>query len=554
MVIKTLNLLSLHVLKITFILVFLSGPDFMYGQGSPYQYYYRVCFRDKGENSISGFTPGELLSERAVRRREKAGIPVPDISDIPVSAGYIDQISALGFRLHCTSKWINSALFKTETPADINDILNLPFVLNVKTVKIPGTKSQFSDKLDFSFKLDDPMVYNRSISLINGLLLHYSGFNGKDILIAVLDGGFLYTDNASSLVDLRNRKGIKSTYDFVSNTRFVYDYNSHGTSVLSVIAGSIPGVIEGTAPGADFLLLRTEDTSSEFPVEEDYWAAGAEFADSAGADIVSSSVGYNVFDDPSMNYKYSDLDGKTAFITRAAGIAASKGIMVFNSAGNERNNVWIHIIAPADGVHVVAVGAVDGNNLISSFSSSGPSADGRIKPDNTAMGVSIPVQLNQNTIAGANGTSFSCPVLSGITACLMQAVPNAINDEIIRVLHSSGDRFQRPDSLYGYGTPDMINALAKLQETYVRIPDNESVVSPNPSTGDIEITFRVPPENLVIEIYSLPGKSIFKKNYPGYAGRTIRISELQNREEGLYLVRLITGNGTFVHKVIKLKN
>ena len=166
----------------------------------------------------------------------------------------------MGFRLHCTSKWINSALFKTETPADINGILSLPFVLNVKIVKIPGAKSQFSDKLDFSFNLDDPMAYNRPVSLINGLPLHYSGYNGKDILIALLDGGFRYTDNASSLADLRSRKGIKSTYDFVSNNRFVYDYNSHGTSVLSVIAGTIPGVIEGTAPGADFLLLRTEDT------------------------------------------------------------------------------------------------------------------------------------------------------------------------------------------------------------------------------------------------------------------------------------------------------
>ena len=255
-----------------------------------------------------------------------------------------------------------------------------------------------------------------------------------------------------------------------------------------------------------------------------------------------------------MNYKYSDMDGKTAYITRAADIATSKGIMVFNSAGNERNKTWIHIIAPADGESVEAVGAVDGNNLISSFSSSGPSADGRIKPDNVAMGVNIPVQINQNTIAGSNGTSFSCPVLSGITACLMQAVPKANNTDIMQVLHSSADRFGKPDSLYGYGIPDMVCALIKLQETYLNTPDMGSVISPNPTTGDIDITFRQPPGKLIIEIYSASGKSLFKKIYPEYAGRTISIHELQNREQGLYIVRLITGNGTFVHKVIKLKN
>ncbi len=208
-----------------------------------------------------------------------------------------------------------------------------------------------------------------------------------------------------------------------------------------------PVSIEGTAPGADFWLMRTEDTESEFPVEEDFWVAGAEFADSLGADIISSSLGYFAFDDPSMNYKYSDMDGNTAFITRAADIAASKGILPVNSAGNERDNAWIHIIAPSDGDTVLAVGAVDGNNSISVFSSAGPSYDRRIKPDVVAQGVSVPVQVNTSVVERAGGTSFSCPVISGMCACIMQAVPEASDSDIIAALHSSSDRFLTPDSL-----------------------------------------------------------------------------------------------------------
>jgi serine protease AprX len=535
------------------LLVHILLADYLQGQEITYNYYYRVYFRDKGENGLLTFKSIDLLSERAIKRREKAGIAVPSLNDIPVFKEYLKNISNLGFRLHCTSKWINSAVFKTELPSDINLLLSLPFVQDVKVVKRPSSKSQFRNKLDFTYELSDSPAFDRPISMIGGIPLHNSGYNGQDILIAVLDGGFQYADKATSLSNLINSKRIKSTYDFVRNNAFVYNYSNHGTAVLSVLAGKLPGLIEGTAPGSDYLLLRTEDTSSEFPVEEDFWTAGAEYADSAGADIISSSLGYFQFDDPSLNYKYSDMDGNTAFITRAAEIAASKGMMIFNSAGNERDRPWTYLIAPSDGKKVVAVGAVDGNNLISTFSSSGPSADGRVKPDNAVMGVSIPVQADQNTIIRSSGTSFSCPVLSGITACLMQAVPKAINTDIIQVLHSSADRFDKPDALYGYGMPDMINALLKLQDKYVKIPDNEIMISPNPTNGEFDITFRQPPVRLVIEIYTFSGRSIYRTEFPEFAGRIITINELQDMEQGIYIVRIICSNGIFVDKVIKLR-
>ena len=228
-------------------------------------------------------------------------------------------------------------------------------------------------------------------------------------------------------------------------------------------------------------------------------------------DIISSSLGYFHFDDSALNYKITDLDGNTSFVTRAADIAASKGILVVNSAGNERNGTWKYIILPADGDSVLSAGAVDGNTLIAGFSSAGPSADGRIKPDNVTMGVDVPVQIAENSTGRANGTSFSCPVLSGMAACLMQAVPAAVNYDIIRVIHSGADRYNSPDSLYGYGIPDMVKALTKLQDLYIEMPDGDAVVSPNPTFGYFEIIFRDPPGDVTLEIFSVTGKLIYQE-------------------------------------------
>jgi serine protease AprX len=536
---------------ITVLLLFVA--DLLPGQVLTYSYFYRVYLKDKGSVTTASYAPEDLLSPRAINRRQKSGIAF-GYSDIPVNKDYINQISAAGFRLHCTSKWMNSALFKTQSPADLSILMELPFVSEIKIVKKPGMKRILTDKLYFRLITADIPPYDRPVTMVNGFPLHNAGFDGKNVLIAILDGGFIDADKISSASVLRSRHGIISTYDFVTNDKSVYNSSSHGTAVLSVLAGKMPGYIEGTAPGADYLLLKTEDVASEFPCEEDFWAAGAEYADSSGADIISSSLGYFNFDDPSLNYKYSDLDGNTAFVTKAAVFAASKGILVVNSAGNERNGTWKRIIFPADGNSVVAVGAVDGNNLISDFSSAGPSADGRIKPDNVTMGVSVPVQTSTNTFFRSNGTSFSCPVLSGMAACLLQAVPEARNTDIIAVLHSCADRYNSPDSLYGYGIPDMVAALEKLQELYVKVPDEEIIAGPNPTNDNFELIFRQPPENLRIEIYTLTGKLVIRKDFTGYPGRTILITELSRREQGIYFVRVTGKNVSNVLKIIKLRN
>ena len=533
------------------ILFFLSA---LQAPSQVYAYFYRVYFRDKGSYSPTGFTAAQLLSARAIERREKSGIEVPDYRDLPVYEKYINQVSALGFRLHSTSKWMNTALFKTTQPANINPVLALPCVSDVKLVLNNIVKSQYNDKLDFKIENAETPPWDRQMTMVNGYACHNAGYDGTGVLIAVLDGGFNNADKASSLALLRSRGGIKYTYDFVTRNQFVYGYHTHGTAVLSVLAGQINGAIRGTAPDADFILLRTEDTSSENPVEEDFWAAGAEFADSAGADIISSSLGYYEFDDADMNYKFPEMDGNTAFVSKVADIAASKGILVVNSAGNERNKTWLRIIAPADGDSVLAAGAVDGDNFISSFSSAGPSADRQVKPDISALGVSIVVQASETQLSRSSGTSFSCPVLSGMSACLMEAVPQANNIQIIEALHSSADKFTFPDSLYGYGIPDMAKAMDYLQDRYLLRPEQGAVAGPNPTKGEIEFIFREDPGIVSMEIAASTGITFFRKDYLHFAGRSLRTDALKHREQGIYFIKLITNNGTYKYKIVKLNN
>ena len=540
------------IIQLALLIGFLFPCTHNWSQGTGFDYFYRVSFKDKGEYKITDFLPQDLLSQRAIDRRLKGGITVPDYRDLPVSMDYVNQVKALGFKLHCTSKWMNTALFKAMAGADVSSIMNLGFVQNVTEVKKPAGKSEFSNKLDFTEYSADLPPFDMPISMLNGYALRNSGLDGTGILIAILDGGFTRSDVISSLSHLRQRNGITGTRDFVNGNEYVYNYSTHGTAVLSILAGRIPGYIEGTAPGAEYWLLRTEDTATEFPVEEDYWAAGAEFADSIGADIISTSLGYSMFDDPAMSYKFTDMNGNSAFVTRAADIAASKGILVVASAGNERNKEWVRIIAPSDGDSVLCAGAVDGHGVISSFSSAGPSADGRIKPDNVAQGVSVVLQTDEYSLARGNGTSFSCPVLSGFCACLMQALPMVMNTEIIDALHEAGSRYAMPDSLYGYGIPDLARAVAKLQEKYLNIPDETTVAGPNPFYDILEITFKKEPEKLRLEIISGGGKLVSVREYKQYISRKLIVTDLQNAEQGLYIIKLVTSGGTFFHKVIKI--
>jgi serine protease AprX len=516
-------------------------------------YFYRVTFTDKGNTSIGNFAPEDLLSPAAIARREKCGVAPLTVSDLPVNQDYITAVSQRGLAFKCASKWMNSALFTSAVKIEANALTDLPFVKEMQPVKNPSGQVK-GNAGKFGITSPGTMTDNYDPNVpVNGVPLHQSGFTGRNITIAVLDAGFINADLIESLEPLFARGGIVATRDFVNGSDYVYDYHNHGTSVLSILAGSVPGIISGTATGADYLLLRTEDDGSEYPVEEDYWAAAAEYADSAGADIITSSLGYSTFDDPAMDYSFSEMDGNTAFITRAADAAASKGILVVASAGNERNKEWVRILSPSDGDSVMCIGAVFQDLTISGFSSAGYSADGRVKPDVVAPGVSLPIQFVPGQWHTGSGTSFSCPVISGLCASLMQAVPGATAADIMNSVRESSDRFNNPDSLYGYGLPDFVSALKKLEDQLTFRPEVNISAGPNPFFDEISLWFREIPGYLSVSLMDFNGRLIMRKDFPAYASRSYILNGFDNMAQGIYYLKVITDAGDEVFKMIRVR-
>jgi len=515
-------------------------------------YYYRITFNDKGNTNVGDFAPEDLLSPAAIARREKCGVAPLTVSDLPVNHNYISAVVQRGLVFRCASKWLNSALFTSVLKIESDALSDLSFVKAVLLVKNPTDPVKSTSEkygVTSSGSITDACDPNFPL---NGVPLHQSGFTGKNIIIAVLDAGFINADLIEALEPLMLRGGVVATRDFVNGSDYVYDYHNHGTSVLSILAGSVPGVISGTAPGADFLLLRTEDDESEFPVEEDYWAAAAEYADSAGADIITSSLGYFMFDNPAMDYSFSDMCGNTAFITRAADAAASKGILVVTSAGNERNNEWVRILAPSDGDSVMCIGAVNQDLTISSFSSAGYSSDGRVKPDVVAPGVNLSIQCVPGQWHSGSGTSFSCPAVSGLCASLMQAVPDATASEVMNAVRESSDRFNNPDSLYGYGVPDFIAALKKLEDQHTFKPEVKISAGPNPFFDQISLWFRDSPGHLSVTMMDFSGRPMMRKEFPVYASRSCTIEGFGRMAQGVYYLKVTTDAGAKVFKMIRL--
>ena len=518
----------------------------------PDQYFYRVYFADKGDAAISEFNPQHMLSPAALERRAKCGAEMPAFTDLPVNPDYIEAVRQTGLKWRLSSKWMNTALFMSETPFDTDKITILPFVRRVALVKAPaGKRAKRGDKFGFENDFLPSSIF-RPIEPVNGMPLLLSGYNGKGVTVAVFDAGFLYANIIESLEPLRNRGGIITTQDFVGNSSNVYAFHGHGTAVLSILAGSLGNIITGTAQGADYMLFRTEDDASEYPVEEDYWAAAAEYADSAGADIISSSLGYSWFDDPAMNYSFSNTDGNTAFITVAADIAASKGILVVSSAGNERNNEWQRILFPSDGDSVMSIGALNPNLTISTFSSAGFSADGRVKPDVVAPGVSIPLQYTYGQWQAGSGTSFSCPVISGMCASLMQASPGATAEDIRKAVRLSSNRINNPDSLYGYGLPNFVKSLKILEDIHAFKPKVTVTAGPNPFVDEIYLWFRDVPERLAVTVTDNSGKTVLKTEYRTFIGRSFTLTGMSSAARGVYLVKVETAAGEKVFKMIKL--
>ncbi len=480
-------------LYLILIIIVVTIPNTVISQISPD--HYLINFTDKNNSEYCIDKPEMFLSKRAIERRKKYGIKITK-EDLPVNKSYLDSLRALGLKITNISKWTNSASVYTQDSLLIDTINNLSFVsyVGIKKVRQNDIDSlqlsdsvattnkkehtdRFSEKpvLPLSeFKKNKQYSYYknmygkslRQIQIHNCHLLHKEGYKGNGIHIAILDAGFYRVDSLPAFKNIRDNKQIIGLKDFVDSDSIVYDASTHGMKVLSTMAGYIPKKLHGTATEAKYWLLRTEQANSEYIIEEYNWLAAAEFADSAGVDLINSSLGYSTFDDSLTNHSYKELDGNTILVSRAADIAASKGILVVISAGNEGFDKWRYITAPADADSVLTVGAITPNGRRAYFSSFGPSSDNRVKPDVCAIGSPSVVSSRYGKTSIASGTSFSTPIMAGMMACLMQAHPNLSNMQLIEILKKTSSYYKKPNDSLGYGIPDVYAAhlLAKKQE------------------------------------------------------------------------------------------
>ena len=426
---------------------------------------YRIYLTDKKATPYSLQHPEAFLSKKALDRRQRQHLSV-DSTDIPVCRDYIKAIQKTGVKIVAVGKWNNFVTVSCNNPNKVDKIMKLKFVRSTKlvwekpkqTADRKTTRETITSKVMKKGENKYGPAYDQ-IHQCNGDRLHQYGFTGKGMTIAIIDAGF---HNADSIPEMKNIH-ILGTHDFVSSGTDIYAQGTHGMCVLSIMGMNQPYYMMGSAPDASYWLLRSEDEESETLVEQDYWSEAIEFADSVGVDAVNSSLGYYNFDDSTMNYRYRDLDGKTALISREATMAAQKGIMVVVSAGNAGSGSWKKISVPGDADEVLTIGAVSTKGVLASFSSVGNTADGRIKPDVVATGSRTSFVNAHGDLSVGNGTSFSSPLMCGLVTCLRQACPNASVKEIIEAIHRSGDRSDYPDNIYGYGIPNMLIALSILQ-------------------------------------------------------------------------------------------
>lgn len=422
---------------------------------------YRISLKDKAATEYSLKKPEKYLSAKAIERRRKQNLPI-DSTDLPVCRKYIDEIRKQGVKIVVTGKWDNFVTVSCNDTTLIDRIAALPFVLSTEKVWISPGAGKPSMATERDSVLNQPTIhsdsiYGRAITQIqmsNGDKLHEAGFKGQGMTIAVIGAGFHNVDKITAMQNIR----ILGTKDFVNQQADIFAESSHGMSVLSCIGMNRPDIMTGTAPEASFWLLRSEDEYSEHLVEQDYWSAAVEFADSVGVDVINTSLGYYTFDDKSKNYKYRDLDGRHALMSRQASHIADKGMILVCSAGNSGAGSWKKITPPGDADNVLTVGAIDKRAVLATFSSVGNTADHRVKPDVVAVGVGSDVIRTDGNQGRANGTSFSSPIMCGMVTCLWQACPTLTAKEVIELVRRSGDRAGFPDNIYGYGVPDMWKA------------------------------------------------------------------------------------------------
>ncbi len=472
---------------------------------------YWVYFSDKEGTTYQIDQPAQFLSERSINRRAMQGLAV-DRLDLPLSTGYLQEIEAMGVEIRHVSRWLNGIAMIHMDDSIFQQVLQLTFTDTVPWEPVmddlyfpqKNGNPRFEPPLE-SAPAFDYGVAREQVEMVRTDQLHEMGYTAGGVWIGVLDAGFYNVDSLPSFINLFDEERILETRNYVNDTSIYRQSSFHGMSVLSIIGGEWNGNLVGTAPHASYLLCMTEDSDQETRIEEIAWIEAAEYADSLGVDVINTSLGYSDFDSVIYDYSYRDMDGRSTYISRAASLTASRGMILCTSAGNQGNKEWFYITAPADALDVLSVGAVDSINLLASFSSMGPSFDARIKPDVTAMGKASGMQHRNGGTIRSNGTSFSSPVMAGSVAALWQAFPELPARELIHRIRQSGHRSMNPDASYGFGIPNMLRAYYTLTRVTERFLTGRMEVWPNPARE--HITIRIPESGeQQVRIYDLNGR------------------------------------------------
>ncbi|MEO0059118.1 MAG: hypothetical protein RLZZ312_765 [Bacteroidota bacterium] len=497
-----------------------------------------VYFNAKPNATAFFANPLSELSQRSLDRRTVQNIAL-DSRDAPIHPQYIDQITAsTGITVMAKSKWLN-ALHIRGSAQNINALTINSFVDNVQfanyvlnptsnkiALQNSNLENEAEQNLTTSFNYGNS---NNQISMLNGHLLHQHNFTGAGKIIAVMDSGFPGVNTTQPFARLRDSNKILGGYDFVLRNQNFYTSNSHGTMVLATMGGYTENQLVGTAPDASYYLFITENATTENPIEESLWVEAAEEADRLGVDIINTSLGYFEYDNPAYSHTYSRMNGTTTFISRGANIAFTRGMMVVVSAGNSGNSANPNIAAPADATNVLTVGAVDANKNYVTFSSRGPSFDGRTKPDVMAKGLASTVATPSGNISTASGTSFSSPIVAGMVACLWQALPNKSATQIMQMIKQSSDNFSTPNADLGFGIPDFAKALnssLNIQSS----TESQFRAYPNPTTSIINLEIQIMLENTEIKIFNNLGQLIIQKK----CNQKTESISVENLPSGLY--------------------
>lgn len=535
--------------------ILLIGVSFFVKAQAPTKYW--IKFKDKASSPYSISTPTAYLSAKSIARRAAQGIAI-DMTDIPVNQTYVAAVNATGATVLHTSKWINAAIVNITSPTQLTIINSLPFVLSSSPVgrfkstttnEFTNSAVPSSKKTSATSSYDYGPAFNQ-VNQIGVDCMHELGFRGQNVMIAVIDDGFSQVDINPVFDSLRNEGRLLGTRDIVAGNTSVFEDDSHGAMVLSLITGNSPGNLIGTAPKAKFWLLRSEDVSSEKVIEECNWVVAAELADSLGADITTTSLGYTTFDDASTNHTYASLNGKTSMASIAATMASRKGIFVLNAAGNEGGGSWMYIGVPADADSILTVGSVNSTGSHSGFSSIGPTADGRIKPDVSTMGEGSYVCAPGYNFMAGNGTSFACPIMAGAAACLIQANPTRSNMQILQAIKATASHSVTPDNFYGWGIPNVCAAHNYLQVLSVKEITKTNAISlfPNPTKQSFSFKLNETIQN--IKITDILGKQIeFTLDSESNSNNTITLNPLI--ANGVYIISIKTNAGIYNSKFIK---